>query len=390
MRVCYFFANKRDSSPNNFLWQDAPRPLRICDVQAKLQALGLTDANSHLRFLDKINGEKVWLDIINDDVECPLGSEGAVHIKVVQQFHVDSQAFLSDLFASLPREAYEDSLSRLRKLILGADPSAKPGAPSRQPQRPAPDADSRYTKLEEAQNFVSEGEAPENLGGLGAEKRAEGVIGDFSEKEEVNEDLDKFNIKFGDSQVEDKPADNIDFLNDTVDPGFAPDARKDSRDMGEFANLMDSNVDPAPEKPAAKEETGGILNLDFGHSGPTKPVTKTAHEIQIEAQNEKLVFANEIDPLVQDWAKDPSTGTAKDIRSLLISLKPFLAKFKLKFEEIRLSQVMSKGAVRKMYFKVIRKIHPDKTSETDPKVLYMFERMTEIINNAFKKHKSMA
>ena len=176
-----------------------------------------------------------------------------------------------------------------------------------------------------------------------------------------------------------------------MDPSFVPKPRTNSKEMGDFANLLDSNLVTTSSQPPKPSKSEGILNLNFGNS--TKPMSptikRTAHETQIDAQQKKLEFANEIDPLVTKWSKDPSTGTVKDIRSLLISLQSFLKTFNIKFEQIMLSQVMSKGAVKKMYHKVIRKIHPDKTNETDPKALYMLERVTEIINNAFKDHKAM-
>lgn len=383
MRIRYFFTNKRDSSTNNFVWQDSPRPLRIQDVRLKLLSLGVTDANSHLRFLDKINGEKVWLDIINDDVECPSNSSGVVDIKIVQQFHCGSQAFLSDVFGPVCADSYSDAIRRLKQVInwggLGQDSGhVQPGQEIQQTRK------SGYMKFESEEEMVGE-KSLETSGELG-----NGVTGDLVETEELNEDLGKFDIKFDESQVEEKPAENIDFLNDTVDPSFVPKTRTDSKEMGEFANLMDSDIKATPGKPANPPDKEGILNLDLGQEGPSPSTGKTAHEIQIDEQQQKLKFANEIDPIVTEWSKDPSTGTTKDIRSLLISLNPFLKKFNIDFEKIMLSQVMSKGAVRKMYFKVIRRIHPDKTNETDPKILYMFERMTEIINNAFKKHKSMA
>ena len=70
--------------------------------------------------------------------------------------------------------------------------------------------------------------------------------------------------------------------------------------MGEFANLMDPNIDTVPKKSAKTAQSGDILNLNFGNSNPTKPsksTKKTAHEEQIDAQQEKLNFANEIDPI---------------------------------------------------------------------------------------------
>ena len=211
---------------------------------------------------------------------------------------------------------------------------------------------------------------------------------DVSETEEVNEDVGKFDINFNDSQVQEEP-NNIDFLNDTVDPSFVPKKRTDSKEMGEFANLLDSDIQAhVQEKEPKKAEN--LLNLNIGNTPKPTTTKMTAHDTQIDAQQQKLKFANEIDPQVAEWSKDPSSGTTKDIRSLLISLKGFLKKFDVEFEQIMLSQVMSKGAVRKMYFKVIRKIHPDKTSETDPRILYMFERVTENITDAFKKHKTMA
>lgn len=372
MRIRYFFVNRADSSPNSLLWQDAPRPLRIRHVRRRLRDMRVTDAHSHLRFLDKIAGERVWLDITNDDVECPLSAGAVVDVKIVQQFRPGSQAFLSDLFGSTSADSYPDLLRRFRRALglgpLGSGPAreGRGQEPASEPQAPV----SGYVKFKSEDDFDGNGDE-----------------GNADETEEINEDMDKFDIKFDESQVEDKPSDNIDFLNDTVDPSFAPKARTDSKDMGEFANLMDSDVvRPTTEAPAKE----GILNLDLGQDTATQSAHKTAHEIQIDAQQQKLVFANEIDPKVAEWSKDPSTGTVKDIRSLLISLRPFLQTYNIEFEQIMLSQVMSKGAVRKMYFKVIRRIHPDKTNETDPKILYMFERMTEIINNAFKKHKSMA
>jgi hypothetical protein len=209
------------------------------------------------------------------------------------------------------------------------------------------------------------------------------------ETEEINEDADKFDINFNDSQVPEEDP-NFDFVNDTVDPSFVPKNRKDSSEMKEFANLLDpesKHEKPKVNNPPPKND---LFDLNFKPSSSKGDTKKTEHEKQIDAQQEKLNFANEIDPQVSQWSKDPSRGTVKDIRSLLISLKSFLVKFGVNFETIMLSQVMSKGAVRKMYFKVIRKIHPDKTSETDPKILYLFERVSEIITEAFKKHKSMA
>ena len=119
MRIRYFFTNKSDTSQNNFIWHDAPRPLRISDVQRKLRDLGVIDSQSHLRFLDKIKGEKVWLDITNEDVECPLNSEGIADIKILQQFHEASQTFLEDVFRGIHEDQYEKAVKRLRKVLLG-------------------------------------------------------------------------------------------------------------------------------------------------------------------------------------------------------------------------------------------------------------------------------
>jgi hypothetical protein len=348
--------------------------------------------HSHLRFLDKINGEKVWLDIINDDVECPTNKEGVVDIKIVQQFHTDSQAFMNDFFNNIQEHNYNEIVHEFREKCLSSMLTApnlehKINSQTRNSGRKAKatknsrgfDSDDLWTKSKDEgyQKFEDKEEIEENE--------------EFDETEEINEDADKFDINFNETDFDTKTSDKIDFLNDTVDPSFVPKPRKESNEMKEFANLLDSK----PTQTTSK--TGGILNLDFGSSpnsntntSASKSKGKTTHEIQIDAQQQKLKFANELDPVISEWSKDPSTGTVKDIRSLLISLQSFLKTYNIKFDKIMLSQVMSKGAVRKMYFKVIRKIHPDKTNETDPKILYMFERMTEIINNAFKKHKSMA
>ena len=119
MRIRYFFTNKRDTSQNNFIWHDAPRPLRISDIKNKLKNLGVINEQSHLRFLDKIKGEKVWLDITNADVECPLNSEGIADIKILQQFHEASQSFLEDVFKGIPEDQYETAVLRLREVLLG-------------------------------------------------------------------------------------------------------------------------------------------------------------------------------------------------------------------------------------------------------------------------------
>lgn len=118
MRIRYFFTNKRDNTPNNFIWHDAPRPLRISDVKRKLKDLGIINNQSHLRFLDKIKGEKVWLDIINEEVECPLNNEGLVDIKILQQFYEASQGFLEDVFRGIPEDSYEIAVTRLRQILL--------------------------------------------------------------------------------------------------------------------------------------------------------------------------------------------------------------------------------------------------------------------------------
>ena len=118
MRIRYFFTNKRDNSLNNFIWQDAPRPLCIQDLRKKMTSLGIVDKNSHLRFLDKIKGEKIWLDIINDDVECPSNSEGVVDVKIVQQYYTGSQAFMDDLFNGFPGSAYKETVFEFRQKVL--------------------------------------------------------------------------------------------------------------------------------------------------------------------------------------------------------------------------------------------------------------------------------
>jgi hypothetical protein len=91
--------------------------MRIQDVKNKLRELKVIDGHSHLRFLDKIKGEKVWLDITNDEVECPSNSDGVVDIKIVQQFHECSQAFLSDVFEGIAEDQYEQAILRLRAIL---------------------------------------------------------------------------------------------------------------------------------------------------------------------------------------------------------------------------------------------------------------------------------
>ena len=88
--------------------------------------------------------------------------------------------------------------------------------------------------------------------------------------------------------------------------------------MGDFANLLDSNLGSGNNK-SKQNKSEGILNLDIGNnkggntSKPSLRKGKTAHEAQIDAQQEKLQFANDIDPVVKQWSKEPSTGTEKDI-----------------------------------------------------------------------------
>jgi hypothetical protein len=83
-----------------------------------MTSLGIIDSNSHLRFLDKIKGEKIWLDIINEDVECPCNSEGVVDVKIVQQFYSGSQAFMDDLFGGIQTGAYEETVAKFRQKVL--------------------------------------------------------------------------------------------------------------------------------------------------------------------------------------------------------------------------------------------------------------------------------
>ena len=145
MRIRYFFTNKRDQTPNNIIWQAAPRPLLIRDVRDKLSHLGVIDNHSHLRFRDKIKGEKVWLDIVNDGVECPSNSEGVVDVKIVQQFHEGSQAFLSDVFGGVEGESYEKLVGRLRKMLLLKEDSKNES----QPEKVKKESESGYVKFQD-------------------------------------------------------------------------------------------------------------------------------------------------------------------------------------------------------------------------------------------------
>ena len=162
MRIRYFVTNKRDTSPNNFLWHGAPHPLRIQDVKAKLTQLGVIDDQSHLRFLDKIKGEKIWLDIINNEVECPTNSEGVVDIKIVQQFYEASQTFMNDVFKGIPEDDYEEAVLRLRKVLFGGIKKKE----GREPNQGKRDMEAGYVQFNDVEDFPEDEELKDKLNDL--------------------------------------------------------------------------------------------------------------------------------------------------------------------------------------------------------------------------------
>ena len=148
MRIRYFFTNKQDKIQNNLIWASAPRPLCISHVREKLESQGVIDSDSHLRFLDKIKGEKVWLDITNDDVECPVNSEGVVDIKIVQQFHVHSQAFLTDVFKGVGKDNYLKIINDFQR-FLGSKGKEREEKKSEVNQRREEEFTEGYVKFKE-------------------------------------------------------------------------------------------------------------------------------------------------------------------------------------------------------------------------------------------------
>ena len=220
-------------------------------------------------------------------------------------------------------------------------------------------------------------------------------LNDINPGFEANQDHDQDNFEIDFDEMPEKPRklSEVDFLEGGSGGNTARPPKKQSNDLGGLEDLeggVFSNPSSKHRKPPSQHKPtspspGGILDLNIDLAQPN--VIESEHGRQVKAQEEKLTFANEIDPQVKKWQKDAKAGTDKDIRSLMISLKSFLEVFGVPFAQIKLTQVMSDGAVRKTYYKTIRAIHPDKVDETDPRLLYLYERISEALTRSFKEHK---
>ena len=403
----YFFTNKKDQSENHIFWKQPPLQPSIADVKQKLLELSVINANCHLRFKEIIDGQSIWLDISNEEVSCPISKKGIVEIKIVEQFFVGSECFLKDLFGGMEinQSSYKKLLKSLRNKLLEDSDLGEWKSPEERSEKEDQqfeifnqDKFDEFDKEEPEDHFQEESEPVARNGGYMAFKNFD----QEDLEEDINEDVDKFDINFYDSQVRSERTNEIDFINGE---GYTPHKTDQKDDLGELAGLMDIGMSNEPINTQPKGDDILNMDVDFG-KGPKKPkrANKTfpesknkphpninsEHGRQIEEKEMKLMYANKIDPEVANWAKDPSSGREKDMRSLLITLKDLMKKYDLSFDNIMFSQVMSKSSVKKIYFKLLRKIHPDKTDEKDPKILYLYERVTEVLTRAFRKHKSMS
>ena len=124
VRIEYFFVDKACHTPSQVIFQCPSSPVKISHVKDRLTALKIIDHNSHLRFLDSISGSKVWLDIQNENVPCPINKHQVVQVKIVQQMRVGDSIFMQDLFKGLhiDQSNYSKVLSGLRyNLFKGID-----------------------------------------------------------------------------------------------------------------------------------------------------------------------------------------------------------------------------------------------------------------------------
>lgn len=418
------FKIQPSSSFTSILWESPPSPLLIKHVKQKLKSIKVVDDSCHLRFQEEINGDLIWLDITNDEVPCPGENSHHVIVKVLKQCSVSSQTFLEDLFKGLhiSPNKYSDVLNSVRmNLLNGIETKDEFSSDSEENEdvtdfiEPSSSNHHNNANAYQYQKFqgISNNTTTKQTS-LNINDHVQFVDDDEFQDNEDNDDTFQYNsntfkIDFGEETTQPdqtnmkkkKVSDEIDFLHGSGIPGDFPQEQKQNHNsLGELDDLMTMGNDfkaPTQSSTSHNNEFGGILDLDLGFesSKPSKSNTNAnAHvkfdDVQRGERNEKLTYANEIDPMVKEWAKNSKTGTLKDIRSLLISLRSMLKKFGVEFENIMLSQIMSESSVKKMYFKVIRKIHPDKTHEKDPRLLYLFERLTEVINESYKKHKNIS
>ena len=427
MRVRYFFTNTSDRSPNMVFWDEGNPKATVGDIRALLTQRNIIDKDSHLRFKEKISGSEVWLDISNPESVAPVLTPNLVDVKIVQQFHPGSEAFMQDLFGGLRsktmsgEKGYLSLVQGVRELLgLGgiepeenesreqtfgdidfgeednefADDEAGGGEGNYQ----EPQVDSQA----EDQNGFNQGMTQPNDGYLrfdsGKHRPSNDFLGasglnDITPGFEGNKDGDNFEINFDDPPENPRKLSEVDFLEGGSGGNTARPPKKQSNDLGGledleggvFSNPPSKHATPSSQQKPTKASPGGILDLNLDLAQPN--IIESEHGRQVKAQEEKLRFANEIDPQVKKWQKDAKAGTDKDIRSLMISLKSFLEVFGVPFAQIKLTQVMSDGAVRKTYYKTIRAIHPDKVDETDPRLLYLYERISEALTRSFKEHK---
>ena len=407
------FQIQPSNSFTSILWDSPPSPLLLKDVKHKLKQLKVIDSSCHLRFQEEIDNQNVWLDITNNEVPCPGASSLHIKVKVLKLCRVSSQTFLEDLFkglnikpldyskvvksvrANLVANLNEEMFKEEEIYISGHNSNGATSNPKSQNSN-----HKGYKNFNE--NTINKSTS------LNVNDHIEFVDEEDHEEEEVIENNNEDHHAFVDIDFNDpyhvtqlpkkKHSDEIDFLNSSGIPHHQQPAKQiPSNSLDELDELMSMDTPfkakNSPNHVYQSKSSGGILDLDFGGDKASKKNVhprSTSHQLQIDDRNNKLVYANEIDPVIKEWSKNSKTGTLKDIRSILISLKSLMKQFNVEFENISLSQIMSESAVKKMYFKVIRKIHPDKTKEKDPRVIYLFERVTEIVNEAFKKHKGFS
>lgn len=431
IQIRYFFTNTRDRSHNYLFWDEGNPEATVGEIQKLLLRHRVIDRNCHVRFKDKIKGMELWLDISNQDAPAPMLQANLVDVKIVRQFYAGSQAFQHDMFGAVignsgnEQKEYAKLVNKIRKMMgLGEISRDENAAPTfedidfgeQKDDFEGENSDNQEDQYEEPE-VDDENEIEEILNG-NANRATEGyMIFDSGKQAQADDflgvsDLHMDDLKpanpspgfvldFDEAPKPPRKVSEVDFLEGGSGGNHNPRPKKASNDLGGLEDLEGGVFGTGPAQPRSNNNrkkkptatsggmnsgSGGILDLNLDLNPSANP--NSEHGRQIQFQEEKLRFANEIDPLVKSWQKDPKNGTDKDIRSLMISLKPFLEKFGVSFNQIKLTQVMSDGAVRKTYYKTIRSIHPDKVSETDPRLLYLYERVSEAVTLAFKKHKS--
>jgi hypothetical protein len=115
----------------------------------------------------------------------------------------------------------------------------------------------------------------------------------------------------------------------------------------------------------------------------TKNIERRNKEM-LEMQDAKLEAGHALEPKIKAWAF-ASNGSKNNIRIILTTLDQVVWE-NSGWETVTMADLVSDSSVKKVYMKAVKKFHTDHNSDVkDPAVLYLMERIFNVVNDAYNE-----